>query len=134
MKKLIFIALFLQTIFANETININSDRTFYKLVEDQIGEFKTFYKLSIAVEITIDEDGEFSYEILNDTDIEGFKDELEKFLEEKTSIKFPTLKGKTTKFKKYFTPKDIVKDDSKNFDKNRFQDNRYESKPDFKRR
>lgn len=113
MKKLFFSILIAQALFANDTININSDRTFYKLVEDQIGEFKSSYKLSIAVRITIDEDGDFSYEFLNDSDIDGFQDELERFLDEKTSIKFPTLKGKTTKFIKVFTPDDIIKDDSK---------------------
>lgn len=113
MKKLFFSILIAQALFANDTININSDRTFYKLVEDQIGEFKSSYKLSIAVRITIDEDGDFSYEFLNDSDIDGFQDELERFLDEKTSVKFPTLKGKTTKFKKVFTPDDLIKDDSK---------------------
>lgn len=111
MKKIYILALFLISSLAlnADSLNIQDSRIFDKIIKEQLGNFEPAYKITIAVNITIDEDGEFSYEILNDSSIEGFKDDLEKFLDTKTDTKFPTFKNQKTTMKVEFTPKDLTK-------------------------
>ncbi|BAK73433.1 MAG: TonB C-terminal domain-containing protein [Arcobacter sp.] len=90
-----------------ENININDQRIYNKLISDQLSQLNINYKLSIDVNITIDEDGYFSYSILNTSDIEGFNDKLEKFLDEQTRKKFPTFRNQPFTTKITFIPEDI---------------------------
>lgn len=111
MKKLLFtlFSLFLTlNLYArNENINIDNPKTYAKVIGDQLSDFKSKYKLSINVNITIDEDGSLSYQILNESDVEDFQKQLEDFLDEQARKKFPTLNNQSYTTTITFIPQDL---------------------------
>lgn len=126
MKKTYILALFLISSLSlkADSLNIQDSKIFNKIMKEQLGNFEPAYKITIAVNITIDEDGEFSYEILNDSSIEGFKYELERFLDTKIDTKFPTFKNQKTTMKIEFTPKDLTKTQEDKYKKNPYNEKR----------
>ena len=96
MKRILITLLLLNSFsFAeNETMVINNEDSFYRLLMEQMQDIKIDYNLEIEVLITISENGVFSYKILKESDIQKFNEDIIIYLEEQTKIKYPTLKNK----------------------------------------
>lgn len=107
MKKLVLlIGLTTSLLFAEDkTITINDEITFYNLVGNELNKIEMVYKLTADVKIKIDENGNFSYKIIKESDITKLNEDLKIFLDEKIKIKFPNLKNKPFETNVTFTPK-----------------------------
>lgn len=107
-KILILLTIASSLLFAeNETVNIEDEKTFIKIVFEKFDNVENKYNLNVKALIIINEKGELDYKIIKESDIPKFNDDVIIILEEKRKTKFPILKNKKTKFEMDFTAENI---------------------------